>query len=96
MPIRILIFIVIILAAIFVYVDATKRGVRATYAIYMGLFTLIFPWFVLPIYLLLRHRLTGASSSPPDSDKTTLCSKCGKDNPSGETTCKHCGNKLNL
>ena len=91
--------ILIVLAALFVYFYARKKGYLSSTAYLWLLASLFFPVIVIPIYFILniKKSLSNASGEAAAvNEPDDFCPKCGDGISKNDQTCSKCGNQLNI
>ncbi len=91
---RFLVLVLIIAVATWIYLDASKRGLRPPMPLLLMFATLFLPVFVLPLYL--GFILLKQFQTPKLPTETKLCPKCGFDAVITESKCPKCGNSLQM
>lgn len=95
-----------ILVAVYVFFDATRRGIGIFAALFLAVAAFYLPFVVIPLYLLFRmipvrfqvHRggFSPYRTHTATPNRTALCPKCGHENQVSATQCQHCQNTLSL
>jgi len=84
------------LLAVWIAYDANQRKISTYFAFLIGLFAFLFPIITIPIYFLVRTKISDFTPKKEILGPTTLCPKCGHDNPPNSEQCQKCGNQLTL
>jgi hypothetical protein len=95
-----------VLAAIYIFFDANKRGFGFLSSALLSLAALYIPMVVIPLYFLftflpIKFSFKTGGAAPqgqpePKLLRLSLCPKCGSENPAGADVCRECENNLTL
>jgi hypothetical protein len=95
---EILLFLVPVVAAFWVFFDARKRGYSTGKSFLWALGVFLAMIIFLPLYLLDRRRKMSLASAPPSAGArpSVSCFYCGRPYEGNPKLCPHCGQNLKV